>query len=96
MVSPMTLSISTSVEAAIALLHRNLTPAGVLAASASPRAAKRNYTRIFGRDHAICALGMAVSGDVKLCLLYRSIKSLTLNNCPVSNGKSKYISERTG
>ena len=47
----------------IALLHRNLTPHGVLAASPTPRAAARGYTAIFGRDAAICALGMAVSGD---------------------------------
>jgi glycogen debranching enzyme len=47
----------------IELLRRNLTPAGVLAASPSPRAAARGYTAIFGRDAAICALGMAVSGD---------------------------------
>jgi glycogen debranching enzyme len=68
----MRLSISTAVKAAIALLHRNLTPAGVLAASASPQAAKRKYTRIFGRDHAICALGMAVSGDPDLLAGARS------------------------
>jgi glycogen debranching enzyme len=48
---------------AIALLQRNLTPAGILAATVSPRAAKRGYTAIFGRDAVICALGMAVSGD---------------------------------
>jgi glycogen debranching enzyme len=48
---------------AIALLQRNLTPAGILAATASPRASKRGYTAIFGRDAAVCALGMAVCGD---------------------------------
>jgi glycogen debranching enzyme len=47
----------------VALLRRNLTAHGVLAATASPRAAARGYTAIFGRDAAICALGMAVSGD---------------------------------
>jgi glycogen debranching enzyme len=47
----------------IALLRRNSTPAGVLAATPAPRAAARGYTAIFGRDAAICALGMAVSGD---------------------------------
>jgi glycogen debranching enzyme len=48
---------------AIALLRANLTPAGILAASPSARAERRGYTAIFGRDAAICALGMALSGD---------------------------------
>jgi glycogen debranching enzyme len=48
---------------AIELLKRNLAPAGVLAASPGPRARRRGYTAIFGRDAAVCALGMAVSGD---------------------------------
>ncbi|MGH8290462.1 MAG: hypothetical protein ACREV7_15835 [Steroidobacteraceae bacterium] len=38
---------------AIALLHRNLTPAGILAASAAERARRRGYTALFGRDAAI-------------------------------------------
>src|ERR1700680_2077945 len=48
------------------LLRRNLTPGGVLAASPGPRASKRGYTAIFGRDAAVCAIGMAVSGDKSL------------------------------
>jgi glycogen debranching enzyme len=47
----------------IALLKENLTPAGILAASPTPRANKRGYTAIFGRDAAVCAIGMALSGD---------------------------------
>ena len=47
----------------IALLKRNLTPAGILAASPGPKAEKRGYTAVFGRDAAVCAIGMAVSGD---------------------------------
>lgn len=47
----------------IDLLRRNLTPAGVLAASAGERAARRGYSAIFGRDAAVCALGMHLSGD---------------------------------
>ena len=50
----------------IALLKRNLTPAGILAATPGERARKRGYTAIFGRDAAVCALGMAVSGDEEL------------------------------
>jgi glycogen debranching enzyme len=50
----------------IELLKRNLVPAGILAASPSPQADKRGYTAIFGRDAAVCAIGMAVSGDKSL------------------------------
>src|SRR6202022_2564914 len=50
----------------IELLRRNLTPGGILAASPGPRASKRGYTAIFGRDAAVCAIGMAVSGDKQL------------------------------
>ncbi|HEX5460059.1 MAG TPA: glycoside hydrolase 100 family protein [Steroidobacteraceae bacterium] len=45
------------------LLRRNLTPAGILAATPGDRARRRGYTAIFGRDAAICAIGMALSGD---------------------------------
>lgn len=48
---------------AIELLHRNLTAEGVQAASPGDRAKKRGYSAIFGRDAAICAIGMALSGD---------------------------------
>jgi glycogen debranching enzyme len=48
---------------AVELLKRNLTTDGVLAAAPTARARKRDYTAIFGRDAAICALGMALSGD---------------------------------
>jgi len=51
---------------AIALLHANLTPAGILAASPGARARARGYTAIFGRDAAVCAIGMALSGDAEL------------------------------
>ena len=47
----------------IDLLRQNLTPAGILAASPGDRARSRGYTAIFGRDAAICAIGMALSGD---------------------------------
>ena len=50
----------------IALLKRNLSPAGVLAATPSARAESRSYTAIFARDAAICAVGMALSGDPAL------------------------------
>ena len=47
----------------VELLRRNLAPSGILAATAGQRADLRGYTAIFGRDAAVCALGMAVSGD---------------------------------
>ncbi|HVC30870.1 MAG TPA: hypothetical protein VND24_06760, partial [Steroidobacteraceae bacterium] len=47
----------------IDLLRRNLTPEGILAASPGARARSRGYTAIFGRDAALCAIGMALSGD---------------------------------
>jgi glycogen debranching enzyme len=50
----------------IELLKRNLAPGGIRAASASLRADKRGYTAIFGRDAAVCAIGMALSGDKTL------------------------------
>ena len=50
----------------LALLRRNLTTQGIMAASVSPLAEQRNYTRIFGRDAAVCALGMVQSGDAAL------------------------------
>jgi glycogen debranching enzyme len=51
---------------AVDLLERNQTPEGVLAAAPTPRAEQRGYTAIFGRDAAICALGLAVSGNRRL------------------------------
>lgn len=60
------ISLPEALAQARALLSRNLVAEGILAASPTERAEKRHYTRIFGRDAAICALGMAVSGDPRL------------------------------
>ncbi len=54
-------------QRAVLLLKRNLGPDGILAATASTQSSDRGYTAIFGRDAAICALGMAVSDDTQLC-----------------------------
>jgi glycogen debranching enzyme len=51
---------------AVALLERNLSPAGILAATPHPAARARGYAAIFGRDAAICALGMAVAPSATL------------------------------
>ena len=47
---------------AIALLERNLTEHGILAATPGPRADARGYSAIFARDAAVCSIGMALSG----------------------------------
>jgi hypothetical protein len=51
---------------AIELLRANLTPQGILAAAPGPRSRARGYTAIFGRDAAVCAFGMSLSGDPEL------------------------------
>jgi glycogen debranching enzyme len=58
--------LQTCHQRSIDLLKLNLTEAGILAATPGERAEKRGYTAIFGRDAAVCALGMAVSGDKQL------------------------------
>ena len=50
----------------VRLLQRNLTPHGIMAASRTPAAEERHYTRVFGRDTGICAFGMCLSGDAQL------------------------------
>ncbi|MCM2326705.1 MAG: hypothetical protein NDI88_02335 [Lysobacter sp.] len=50
-------------ERSIALLRENLSAEGILAASAGDKARSRNYLSVFGRDAAVCALGMARTGD---------------------------------
>lgn len=53
-------------QKSIDLLLKNSTKFGVLASSPSVIAEKRNYLSIFGRDAAICSLGMVLSQDKKL------------------------------
>jgi Alkaline and neutral invertase len=60
------LLLRTCHDRSVELLRRNLSPGGILAATAGERAELRGYTAIFGRDAAVCALGMAVSGDKEL------------------------------
>ncbi len=58
--------IVTCRAAAVSLLERNLSPAGILAATPNARADARGYAAIFGRDAGVCALGMAISGSPRL------------------------------
>jgi glycogen debranching enzyme len=53
-------------QRAIALLASNQGRHGMRAAAPGARAARRGYEAIFGRDAAVCALGMAMSGDARL------------------------------
>ena len=53
-------------RASLQLLRDNLCEHGVLAARRTPTAEARRYTRIFGRDAAICVLAMCSSGDAAL------------------------------
>lgn len=48
------------------LLKDNSTPAGIIACAKSKKAVDRSYASIFGRDAAICSLGMIVSKDREL------------------------------
>jgi hypothetical protein len=73
-------------ERSIALLHENLSPAGILAARPSARSQSRGYTAIFGRDAAICALGMAVSGDAVLAR-HAALAIETLAQHQAANGQ---------
>ncbi len=73
------------------LLHENLTADGIMAASATEAAEVRRYTRIFGRDAAICALGMVLSGDAELIEGARR-SLLTLARHQADNGQiPKYV-----
>ena len=70
----------------IELLRHNSTPQGILAASPSPKAEARHYTRIFGRDAAICVLGMVVTEDEMLIASARQ-SLLTLAEHQAENGQ---------
>ncbi len=70
----------------VELLLLNLTPQGMQAASPSKKAAARGYTAIFGRDAAVCAIGMALSGHAQL---EREAETglLTLGDHQATNGQ---------
>jgi hypothetical protein len=53
-------------QESLRLLETNVTPQGILAATRSEAAEARRYTRIFGRDAAVCALAVAGSGIAAL------------------------------
>jgi Alkaline and neutral invertase len=58
--------IDTCARRSLELLQNNLTPHGILAASRTEAAVARRYTRIFGRDAAICVMAMCGTGVTAL------------------------------
>ncbi|MEK7437040.1 MAG: glycoside hydrolase 100 family protein, partial [Pseudomonadota bacterium] len=78
----------------IELLQTNLSPQGILAATPGARAESRGYAAIFGRDAAVCAIGMALSGDA---LLEREAATglVTLAGYQAKNGQiPKFVDAR--
>ena len=75
----------------LALLERNLTDGGIVAASPCDASERRSYTRVFGRDAAICALAMAECGVP--ALERAALSSLdTLASAQARNGQiPKYV-----
>ncbi len=83
-------------QRSLALLRRNLTPHGILACTPGSKAHGRNYTSIFGRDAAICALGMFVSGESDLIEGARSALR-TLARYQAANGQiPKFVKPQVG
>jgi glycogen debranching enzyme len=75
--------IAAGADAARALLHRNLTSHGVLAATPTPRAAQRCYDLIFARDTGVCVLAMALSGDAALQVgAWAGLETLAAHQAP--------------
>ena len=73
------------------LLKRNSTQQGVIACTDSAKSAARHYAGIFGRDAAICALGMVISKDPELLQSARA-GILTLSRYQAPNGQiPKYV-----
>jgi len=68
------------------LLLRNLIPAGLLAATPGDQAQNRNYHGIFGRDAAICSLGILLRGEADLLDGVRT-SLLTLAQHQARNGQ---------
>ncbi|MDR4507620.1 MAG: glycoside hydrolase [Candidatus Brocadiaceae bacterium] len=53
-------------DRSLQLLRKNSTPDGIIACAKSKKAVDRHYVSIFGRDAAICSLGMIVTKDREL------------------------------
>lgn len=85
-----------AVERSRALLRRNLSSAGIAAATPSSSARARGYTRVFGRDIGISAIAMALSNDEDLVAAARA-GLLTLGRHQAANGQvPKYVDPESG
>jgi hypothetical protein len=97
--SPRTIDVSlleTCYGEALNLLRHNASPDGIFASSRTEKAVGRHYASIFGRDAAICALGMAASGEPDLIGCARA-GLLTLARHQARNGQiPKYVKPGIG
>ncbi len=81
---------------AVALLRRNSTADGILACTPGEKASGRHYISIFGRDAAICALGMAASEEPDL-IAAGEAGLRTLARYQAANGQiPKYVKPEKG
>jgi hypothetical protein len=88
--------IETCYRKSLALLRQNSTPDGILASTRTEKAVDRHYASIFGRDTAICALGMVASKAPDLVQCARA-GLLTLARHQALNGQiPKYVKPDTG
>ncbi len=83
--------VNTCYEQSLALLKGNSGQSGIIACAHSEKAVGRHYASIFGRDAAICSLGMVLSKDRSL--IQNAKKSLiTLARYQAPNGQiPKYV-----
>jgi glycogen debranching enzyme len=78
-------------ERSVDLLRKNSHAHGVIAAARTRKAVERNYASIFGRDAAICSLGMLASGEREL-IRHAKKSLLTLARFQAPNGQiPKYV-----
>jgi glycogen debranching enzyme len=73
-------------ERSIQLLKNNSQTSGIIACALSEKAVGRHYASIFGRDAAICSLGMVLSGDKDL-IRYAKNSLITLARYQAPNGQ---------
>jgi glycogen debranching enzyme len=75
----------------VSLLKNNSSEHGVIAAARTRKAVDRGYASIFGRDAAICSMGMVASGDRRL-VRHAKKSLLTLARYQAPNGQvPKYV-----
>jgi len=73
-------------DQSVELLKNNSQASGIIACARSEKAVGRHYASIFGRDAAICSLGMVLSGDKEL-IRYAKSGLITLARYQAPNGQ---------